>query len=185
VKEINIAIAIDLIDEVLEEYLKTLNLLDSKYNINYIKQSQEKPHITLCVGKINTEVKHHFIKLVEDFCIVHKEFTLETNGCALFLNSELNLFIRWHPSNVLKEFKLNLEEYLKSFWEENIEYNQFSYWIPKTSIAYKDLTYINLNKIDFLNIDFSNKKMMAKNISIIQFEKEKKEIIIKKLNLKG
>ena len=54
-----------------------------------------------------------------------------------------------------------------------------SFWVPKTSIAYKDFKYsqleIILKKINFLN---NSKYAMINSIDLIDFTEEKKDILL-------
>lgn len=183
-KTINIAIVIDLVDDVLTQYMKIVNDLDNYLNINFIKKSQQKPHCTLCVGEVKIDELDDFVKEVKTFCSNYKIFEIETNGYGIFLNTDLNLFLRWKLGDEFIKFKTELEMYLKLVWNPDIRYNQFSYWIPKTSLGYKDLTYSKLKEIDFDSFKFNHMKMLVKQISIIKFEDGKSEIIIDSFNLK-
>lgn len=183
-KIINVAMAIDLVDDVLIQYTKIINDLENDLNINFIKKSQQKPHCTLCIGEVNIYDLDDFIREVKIFCSNYKVFEIESNGYGIFLNTDLNLFLRWTLSDEFIKFKTELEAHLKLAWKPNIRYNHFSYWIPKTSLAYKDLTYSNLKKVNFEKYSFNNMRMLTKQISIIKFEDGKNEEVINSFNLK-
>lgn len=183
-KEYNIAIALILEGELLVEYQKFLNSLNS-LGINFIKQTQCSAHITISIGTIPVQRLSELVNKVEYSCNVTNPFILKSKGLGVFFNKNLNFHIRWVQNLDLLKFKTLIEKTLKSIWKENIEYNCKFNWLPKTSLAYKDIKLSDFQRIDCESFNFENKKMLIKKISIIKFELGKKEKIIKKIILNG
>ena len=182
-KKYNIAIAVNLVDDVLYESNKILEILDKEYGINYIKNHQPILHIALCSGLVDVDNMDFFLEKIKPILGDMSKFTLSLNGMGIFLGDEVNLHIRWLLTKNLVLLKNNIEKSLFSIWEANRKHNNQLYWLPKTSVAYRDLTYQNFNKINFDNIRIDTKCMDVKEISVIKFEENKKEEIIKILRI--
>ena len=165
-KKYNIAIAVNLVDDVLYESNKILETLDKEYGINYIKNHQPILHIALCSGLVDVDNMDFFLEKIKPILV-----------------DEVNLHVRWFLTKNLVLLKNNIEKSLFSIWEANRKHNNQLYWLPKTSVAYRDLTYQNFNKINFDNIRIDTKCMDVKEISVIKFEENKKEEIIKILRI--
>ena len=171
----NIAVVVKLRDDVLDEYKIIIDDLDENYNIKFIKNSQDIPHITLCIGKIDYSDLGSIIDNLDKILSNFKTFTITTNGLGLFLSEQDNLFIRWKKNKCLMSLKESLEINLKTLWIEDLEYNTTSHWIAKTSLAYEDMSTLNLGYINRCKYKFLKENMLVKEISIVKFEVNKKE----------
>lgn len=179
-KKINIAICINLVDNLKLDVKKTQNYLEKK-SINFQKKNQSNSHITLCIGQVNKKDLNLIIVRLREVLATFNLFKIKTNGLGLFLKDNINLHIRWNKNKNLIKLKNSIEKKLKSIWKENLKYNNRYVWIPKTSLAYKDLNYLSLNQIDFSLIDFNKKEMYVKEVSIIEFNLNKKEKVLKEI----
>lgn len=172
---LNLAIVIDLVDDVLLESTTIIQNLNLKYGIDFIYNSQKMPHIVLSVGQVESSEFEHLVITLESILDKLAVFEIESNGLGLFLSDKINLHIRWHQNQPLLDLKKRIENELKSVWEVDFNYNSEFRWIPKTTLAYNDINYVNLSKINFNELKIHTKFMSVREISIVKFEEHKKE----------
>jgi len=181
--KINIAIVITLEGEALADTFELLDYLSDKHKISFIKESQHLPHITLCMGVIPRVMINDIKNELAKCCQEYKTFTIQTNGLGIFLKEDINIHIRWSRLQKLYELKKLIEIRFIKHWSANNNFNNKDSWLAKTSIAYKDVSYRTLNRLDFNTIKMKNVDMKVKEISIIKFEIGKKEVELAKFTL--
>lgn len=180
---LNLAIVIDLVDDVLLESTAIIKTLNSKYGIDFIYNTQKTPHIVLSVGQVESSKLEHLVSTLESVLEKLSVFEIETNGLGLFLSEKINLHIRWHQNQVLVDVKKRIENELKSVWEEDFNYNSELRWIPKTTLAYNDINYVNLSTINFNELKIHPKFMSIREISIVKFEEHKAEEELRRITI--
>ena len=122
---------------------KTWNILDKEFKTNYIKRKSSHPHITLIAGKTNNIEKIY--KILSKLQI--KKFKITSPGLGLFINKNPNLYIRWNQDALLiKNFNLIRKKTLNLFNSQRNFYN-LEDWVPRSTLAWKDLKYKDLFKI--------------------------------------
>ena len=186
VKEVNIAVAIALVDEALKQSKELMNYLEEKYKIGFVKNSQHSPHITLCIGVISEDKLTLLFESLKDV-LKDEMFVISTNGLGIFLGEKPNLHIRWRQNDKLHKLKHLIQERLKDVWQEDTFYNDTNNYLAKSSLAYDDFSYTHLSSMNFDKIKIKNVDMQVREISIIQFENGQQErelyrLIIKKEN---
>jgi|FLOH01.1.fsa_nt_gi 2'-5' RNA ligase len=174
VKEVNIAVAIALVDEALTQSVELMNRLQDEHGIGFIGNSQQAAHITLCVGVISEDKLSLLFESLEDV-LKDETFVISTNGLGLFLQEKPNLHIRWRHNDKLYELKHLIKERLKGVWQEDTFYNDDNNWLAKSSLAYEDFSYSHLSRMNFDKIKIKNVDMQVREISIIQFENGQQE----------
>ena len=118
---------------------KAWKILDKKFKINYIKNHSTHPHITLIAGKTN-KIEKIFKILIK---LNIKKFKINTPGLGLFVNKHPNLYVRWcHDYMLLKNLHLIKKKTKKLFNSKRKFYDEKD-WIPRSTIAWKDLKYEN------------------------------------------
>lgn len=142
----NYAIIIPLIGQIGKVAFQMWDDLDKEFNINYLKKRSPAPHLTLTAGQSLTEVNVMLDRL-KLFIANQRPFTIESNGLGMLMLASPLIYIRWHFSNELN----NLYTSVSSYFKESIDVLGSSVeqktWIPKTTIAFKDITYEDLPKI--------------------------------------
>lgn len=179
-----LAITIDIKNNTLDKYNEYLNCLEEKHNINFIKRMQYAPHLTLCVAIVKTSHIEELSKKIEKEIERIKPFSIMTNGLGVFIQEHIHLHIRWKIEDALNELKNSMNVIVSNFSIEEISHYSLN-WIPKTTLAYKD---INLHQIDecfALNSQLMNQEMTVQTISIVEVYEDRPEKIIRKLELNG
>ena len=157
------------------------DILKEEFNIHYISQNNCKPHISIHAGSIKeSSLRGLAIKLKK---LKFRKFKIKSPGAGIFISKKPILFIRWETNSIIKKYKEIIRTDLKNFFiKENI-YTNDDLWIPRSTIAYKDTSYSNLegifNRLKFL---FKKHTVEASHILLIDYSKNK-EVIIKKIKL--
>ncbi len=144
------AIAIGLSGKIYENLIKTWKILEKEKKIKFISSRSPKPHIALTTGSAINEYK---LKAILKKINI-KKFKINSIGLALFIEKEPLLYLRWEKNKKLSDlFKIINKKTDKLLKKKSKFYNS-SLWVPKTTIAWKDLKYSQLNiiikKINFL-----------------------------------
>ena len=118
-------------------------ILDKKFNINYISSRSPKPHITLISG-YSRDIKAVVNKLKK---IKTKKFSIKSIGLSLLLMRDPLIYIRWEKNKKLTKLYQNIEKKFNSSLFLQTKFSKYPFWIPKTTIAYKDFKLKNIEKI--------------------------------------
>ena len=156
-------------------------ILKKEFNIEYISKNSCKPHINLHAGSIKkTNIREIAIRL-KKFKL--RKFKIKSPGSAIFFSDKPNLFIRWETNLFIKKYREIIRNDLKKFFiKENI-YTNNNLWIPRSAIAYKDISYSKLENISKrLKFLFQKHTVEVNYILLIDYSKGK-EIIINKIKL--
>ena len=175
----NYAIALDFRGKAYDNIIKAWQILEKKMNIKYISIRSSEPHIDIIGGSIQNIEK--LFKILKKIKI--KKFKLKSPGVGILANNEPNLYIRWEQSAELLKI-VNLINKRTSYLFHKIEkFLTSSLWIPKTTVAWKDFDYYELNlifrKVNFL---FTNHYAVINYIYLIDYTKT--EIITHKIRFK-
>lgn len=155
-------------------------ILDKEFNINYLSKNNCRPHITLYAG----EIKERNIKEMKDLLkkLKLKKFQLKSPGIAVFAEKKPNLFIRWENNFTLRKYRKIIKDKLKKFIINEDTFTKDKIWIPRSSIAYKDINYEDIGKIR-KKLNFLFKKQLVNINNILLIDYSKKEKIRSKINL--
>ena len=175
----NYAIALGFKGKLYDNLIKAWQILEKKMNIKYISTRRSEPHIDIIAGSIQNVEK--LFKILKKIKI--KKFKIKSPGLGILANNEPNLYIRWEQSAELLKI-VNLINKRTSYLFHKIEkFLTSSLWIPKTTVAWKDFDYYELNlifrKVNFL---FTNHYAVINYIYLIDYTKT--EIITHKIRLK-
>ncbi len=151
-----LAITLSLSGKDYKKILQSWNILKNKYNIKFISSRSPKPHITIISGYIKN------LSLIKKKIrrIYFKRFILRSAGLGVFLMENPLIYIRWEKNLYLTKLYELVD---KNFNEKIFKKTKFSgsfYWVPKTTIAYKDFKIKNLDKI------FKSLKKISKPLSV-------------------
>ena len=140
--------------------------------------------MALSSGSINECDINLVSNKIQDITETTNFFKIKTNGLGVFLSENINIYLRWGNNIEMMTFKKKIENLLKQIWVQNLNHNDTYTWLPKTSLAFKDIKYSDLSSIDFGNLKIKDKTMDVKSLSLIKFEEGKKEQEIMKFFLK-
>ena len=158
-----------------KELINLWKVIDKKFNINYIGSHSSKPHITLLSG--------HILDISKLKKVLEKKkyfsFSLTSPGIAIFAK-KLNplIYIRWKLSNDLLNIYKEIYKSTARIFSDLSENTEFSLWVPKTTIAYKDFGYKKLNLIlkEIYKINFK-KKIDIKKLEVMKISSRGEKII--------
>ena len=156
---------------------KFWNFLETKLNIKFMSNNHAPPHITVIAGEIKN-IEKVFMILSK---MKIKKFYLTSPGLGIFANNYPNLYIRWERSDSLMINSEKIRKKTSKYFKKLYQVSDNSFWVPKTTLAWKDLKYKNLGNI-FKNLRFMfNKRTVLINyLYIIDFTNhEKIKYIIK------
>ncbi len=174
------AIAFGFRGKLFKDIIKAWKILEKEFNIKYMAYDHALPHITVLAGQ-TSYIDKIYKKLKKTKL---KKFKLQSPGLGIFANEKPNLYIRWENNLELlknsEKIKKTTIRHFKKIYHHQV-YNN-SLWVPKTTLAWQDLKYNDLDQI-FRKIRFMYKKKFVtiNKIYIIEFSKIEK--IIYKINL--
>lgn len=151
-----VAITLGLSGKDYKKILQSWNILKNKHNIDFISSRSPKPHITIISGY--TKNLSLLKKKISKFYF--KRFNLRSAGLGVFLMKNPLIYIRWEKNlSLTKLYELADKNFSKKIFKKT-KFSGSFYWLPKTTIAYKDLKIKNLDKI------FKSLKNISKPISV-------------------
>lgn len=171
---IKLSISIPLEGKLLREINLLILNLKKKYNLNFISNKNCRPHINLFSGVTN---QHEMIKkiLIKNKKKIKRKI-LNTNGFGLFLGKENTIYLRFkHNENfkIIRNILLNNKRYWKKIDDTVLEQD----WLPKTTIAHKDLSLNSLSIVSkYILIKKIEKKMKMSEILFLDFTNNEVEI---------
>ena len=172
------AITLGFTGKLFEGLIKAGNILSKEMNVNYIFSAHAKLNIPIVAGETNKlELITKMIKRIK-----YKKFKLKMLGFGVFANKKPLLYLRWEQNSDLLKLVQLINKRTSNLFNKKIDYYGGipSFWVPKTSIAYKDFKYsqleLILKKINFLH---NSKYAMINSIDLIDFTEEKRDILLK------
>lgn len=171
------AIAFGYTGKIYKEIKKTWIFLENHLKIKFMSQNHAPPHITVIAGEIKNDKK--IIDNLKKIKI--KKFRLISPGLGIFANEHPNLYIRWELNRKLIKNSEKIRKNVMPYFKKLFQSPNNSLWVPKTTLAWKDLKYQNLNYI-FKNLGymFKKKNVLISFIYLIDFtENEKIKYVIK------
>lgn len=162
----NFAIAFGFKGKLCGNIYKSWRILEEKFNIKYIS-SYDIPHLTILAG--DTKKIEVIFECLKNEKI--KKFKIFSPGLGIFANEKPNLYIRWDRSEHLLKNSKNITNIVFNLFENIHETSNFcsSKWVPKTTVAWKDLSYDNISSI-YNEINFLFKKSYTIVDSIYFFD---------------
>ena len=175
----NYAISLGFRGKPYDNIIKAWQILEKNTNIKYVSTLTHEPHINIIIG--STKNIEKIFKILKKIKI--KKFKIKSPGLGILANNEPNLYIRWEQNDELLKI-VNLINKRTSYLFHKIEkFTTNSLWIPRTTVAWKDFDYYELNlifrKVNFL---FTNHYAVINYIYLIDYTKT--EIITHKIRLK-
>ena len=175
----NYAIALGFRGKPYDNIIKAWQILEKNMNIKYVSTLTPEPHIDIITG--STKNIEKIFKILKKIKI--KKFKLKSPGVGILANNEPNLYIRWEQSAELLKIVNLINKKTSCFFNKIGKFTNSSLWIPKTTVAYKDFNYSDLNLI-FHKVNFLFTKHYAVIHSIYLIDYTKSEIITHKIKIK-
>ena len=149
---------------------KAWNLLINQ-EIKYISSRSALPHITILHGIKKPSTANLLIK--EKIIPKTKKFNIESNGLGVFISKLPSIYIRWIINENIYKLRVLSEKTFKNKYKKNFSGLN---WIPKSTIAFKDLKISqiskSLKKIKHINFNF---QMKVEKLSLISYSIRSKE----------
>lgn len=176
---VKLSISIPLEGKMLKEVNLLIKNLKKKYNLNFINDKSCRPHINLFSGVTS---QYQAIKKILDKN--KKKFKIKkinTNGFGVFLGKKSTIYLRFKNNknfNIIRGILLRNKKYWKKIDSTVLEND----WLPKTTIAHKDL---NLSSLSIVSKYIIQKKIKneMKMSEIIFLDYTKSEVEIDKIKL--
>jgi len=168
------SISIPLNGEALLLARESQKILSEFLSIDSILKNNSLPHINLVSG--TTRNIDQIFSIIKKLTFNRKKCT-ELFGLGVFLTPNPLLYLRFKNSPFVEELRFALIDETISLWE-SIDYSVSNdIWIPKSTIAYSDLSLINLSDalISLKHINFKL-KMEITELSIIEFTNKECEV---------
>jgi len=172
------AIALGFKGKLYNNIIKAWRIFEKSMDIKYMSTSHALPHITIISGKTK-KIEKIYKKLKK---IKIKKFKLKSPGLGIFANKDPNLYIRWEQSLNLLKISNTINKKTSKFFQRIYQTSNDSLWVPKTTLAWKDVNYADLkmifNKTKFI---FKKYDTIINYIYLIDFTHN--EIITHKIKL--
>ena len=111
-----------------------------------------------------------------------KKFRLKSPGLGIFANQDPNLYIRWEQSLDLVNISNLIINKTSKYFKTKYQSSDNSLWVPKTTLAWQDLDYKDLNLVfDKINFLFNKSLVVIDYIYLIDFTH--KELVTHKIKL--
>ena len=139
----------------------------SENDINYLNKKSAKPHLTIASGHIN---KNKILKLCQKLKKKRMKYLkLRSIGLNMILSNEPLIYIKWNLDDDLINFHQDINIVCKEFFKDKSINSSLNNWLPKTSLAYKDITYTKLPRImkQLKKFDLY-KSVKAENLEIME-----------------
>ena len=158
---------------------KTQKILSESLRIESILKNNSPPHINLVSG--TTKNIEKIISAIQKLNFNNDKYT-ELIGLGVLLTPNPLLYLRFKNSAFFREIRYRIIKKTLHLWESIDQTALDDIWIPKSTLAYNDLSLINLSDA-LINLKHINFKalMEVEELKIIDFTE--KEIIIDKIIL--
>ena len=180
-KSINFAIAFGFSGKFLRDTINFQKKL-TKLKIKFMIEDHIVPHLTIIAGKTyydNQKKIFNFIKKKR-----FKKFKLQSPGIGIFANKFPNLHIRWERNDQLLKTSKKIVNGISHYFPKIKTASTNSLWVPKSTLAWQDLKYSQLNKIFLSNkYIFKSRNCTIDSIFLIDFTNSKEKLVYK-INLK-
>ena len=168
------SIAIPLSSEAYNFAKKCQQRLHDSLSINSILNNGSDPHINIIAGSTNNI--ENVTSLLHKTSFKHKQFT-DFIGLGVLLTPDPLIYMRFTNSVFLRELRKYLFTKTLPFWDKLINSVDDDIWIPKATLAYGDLSLIELSKalicLEETNI---NCRMKITELSVIEFTENEHEV---------
>ncbi len=162
-----------------KKIIKAWKLLE-KINIKYVSTNHNNPHIAITAGNTNSIEEIIFILKKMNL----KKLIISSPGLGIFANKDPNLHIRWNLSKEIKVLKKKIDKKTKKQFKNFTENTKIQNWIPKTTIAWKDLKYSKFSRVyNLIDFMFNSDNSIVQYIYVIDFTD--REIVKAKIKLKS
>jgi 2'-5' RNA ligase len=175
-KQISIAFGLD--GNLINKIRHSWKILKEDFNINYISKNNCQPHISLHSGSIKkTDLRELAIKLK---MLKLRKFKINSPGTGIFISRKPIIFLRWETNSFIRIYRQLIKTETKKFFIKKYFYTNDNLWIPRSTIAYKDTSYANLESIlNRLNFLFKKHTAEINSILLIDYSKNKEKILNK------
>jgi len=175
----NYAIALGFKGKLYNNINKALKIFKKDMNIKFMSTNHAAPHITILSGKTKNIDKIY--KKIKKFKL--KKFKLKSPGMGVFANEDPNLYLRWEQNLDLINISKIIKKNSSKFFDEVKQTPDNPMWVPKTTLAWKDLKYTDLNIIyKKTNFIFKKHETVISFIYFISYNSH--ETITHKIQLK-
>jgi len=168
------ALVINLDGELLTTALKAWEELRQSFAIKYISSRSTCPHIALEYDFEILNQRRFKLQFLE-FCKTKSSFEIMGRGLGIFIVESPVVYIRWKKNKNIIRLKNDLSNFLKLMKKEKTikDYSVDEDWEPKTTLAYNDSDYVNLEGIIRLlrGNDFTD-LMNVRSISLYEYSVE-------------
>ena len=176
-KLIKFAIAFGFSDKSLKDVINFQRKL-TKFNIKFMFEDHTLPHITILSGNINYDDQIRIFNLLKKKKF--KKFRIISPGLGIFANKFPNLYIRWEQNKLLIENSKKIVNNISHYFSKIKTSSTSSLWVPKSTLAWKDLKYNQLNKIFLSNKEmFKSRTCVIDTIYLIDFTNNKEKLTYK------
>ena len=153
------------------------DLIQRKFGVQFQKQNQVFPHINLISGKVADVGKVY--SLLDSISVPNSKM-ISPIGLGCFLTPSPTIFVRYELTKNVSFIRSQLFKET-NFWN-SIDYTvKKEFWLPKTTLACKDIKLFNFSDIcaELLLLDFSsNFKLEA--LVVLEYSDNQAEMLCKK-----
>ncbi|MDP6426314.1 MAG: hypothetical protein QF443_04930 [Dehalococcoidia bacterium] len=168
----NYAIVVNLTGNMLAATLDGWDVLRKIFHIKYISSRSPCPHITLSAGSCNLN-ETDVVRLVKEIATDVKSFEISGNGLGVFVVETPVVYVRWLLSDKLDNLHTLVHGDMKRIWSKFETHYTQEMWLPKTTLAFHDISYPKLPLVleELKKIEFKQ-SMLVQNLSLLTFEKQ-------------
>ena len=149
-----------------------------KYKIKFMIDDHILPHLTILAGDTNYNNQKKIFYFLKKKRL--KKFKILSPGLGIFANKYPNLYIRWEYNKKLLKTSEKIVNNFSHYFSKIITASTDSLWIPKSTLAWKDLKYTQLNKIFLSNKQiFKSRACTIDKIYLIDFTNKKEKLAYK------
>tara|TARA_B100000941_G_scaffold289218_1_gene267709 strand:- start:146 stop:694 length:549 start_codon:yes stop_codon:yes gene_type:complete len=149
-----------------------------KYKINFMIEDHILPHLTIIAGNTNYDNQKKIFTYLKKNSL--KKFKILSPGLGIFANKYPNLHIRWEYNKQLLKTSEKIVKNISRYFSKIKTASTSSLWVPKSTLAWKDLKYTQLNKIFLSNKHiFKSRACTIDKIYLIDFTNNREKLTYK------
>lgn len=173
----NYAIVINLGGNMLVAARKGWYALRDKFHVEYISSRSSCPHITLSAGNC-TLPETDVVGLVKEIAAGVRSFEISGRGLGIFVLETPLVYVRWVLSGELNDLYAMFQGSLKGIWGELETSYSPEMWLPKTTLAFRDISYDQLPKVlaELQKFEFAQ-PMLVQKLSLLAFGEQGESLI--------
>ncbi|MDB9908004.1 hypothetical protein OAD39_01485 [Gammaproteobacteria bacterium] len=168
------SISVSLNGEALDKVYQCHEVLKNTFSIRFMSDKPIQPHINIISGQ-SSKIEAIISKL-KKFKSTYK-YSTNIIGLGILLTPAPLIYLRFTNSNLLQDLRKYVYQNTSTMWTEFHETTNENFWIPKSTIAFGDVSIQQISDVaESLSFIKFQCKMSVEELCIMECSEQEREI---------